>query len=34
VLRELRPGHYVRYRDDFLLFGHDKRQLGEMRANW
>jgi retron-type reverse transcriptase len=32
VLRELRPGHYVRYVDDFLLFGNDKRQLGEMRA--
>jgi Reverse transcriptase (RNA-dependent DNA polymerase) len=32
VLRELRPGHYVRYVDDFLLFGEDKRQLVEMRA--
>jgi retron-type reverse transcriptase len=32
VLRELRPGHYVRYVDDFLLFGDDKRELGEMRA--
>jgi retron-type reverse transcriptase len=32
VLRQLRPGHYVRYVDDFLLFGDDKRQLGDMRA--
>jgi hypothetical protein len=32
VLRELHPGLYVRYVDDFLLFGDDKRQLGEMRA--
>jgi retron-type reverse transcriptase len=32
VLRELRPGHYVRYVDDFLLFDDEKRQLGEMRA--
>lgn len=32
VLRELRPGLYVRYVDDFLLFGDDKRKLGDMRA--
>jgi retron-type reverse transcriptase len=32
VLRELRPAHYVRYVDDFLLFGNNKRQLGEMRG--
>lgn len=32
VLRDLRPGRYVRYVDDFLLFADDKRTLGEMRA--
>jgi len=32
VLRELRPAHYVRYVDDFLLFGDDKGQLRQMRA--
>jgi retron-type reverse transcriptase len=32
VLRQLRPGDYIRYVDDFLLFGDDKRQLHAMRA--
>jgi len=32
VLRELRPGLYARYVDDFLLFGNEKRALAEMRA--
>jgi retron-type reverse transcriptase len=32
VVRELRPGLYVRYVDDFLLFGEDKRELVQMRA--
>jgi RNA-directed DNA polymerase len=27
VRRELRPGGYVRYNDDFLLFGNDRRRL-------
>jgi retron-type reverse transcriptase len=31
VLRELQPGVYVRYVDDFLLFGDEKKSLGEMR---
>jgi retron-type reverse transcriptase len=31
VKRELRPGRYVRYVDDFILFGDDKRTLGGMR---
>jgi hypothetical protein len=33
VQRELRPGTYVRYVDDFLLFGDDQRELREMRAS-
>lgn len=33
VLRELRPGRYVRYVDDFLMHGNDKLQLREMRAH-
>jgi retron-type reverse transcriptase len=32
VLRELRPGVYLRYVDDFVLFGDDKRELGVSRA--
>jgi retron-type reverse transcriptase len=32
VIRELRPGRYVRYVDDFLLFADDKRQLGDTCA--
>jgi retron-type reverse transcriptase len=31
VLRSLQPGHYVRYVDDFLLFGDHKRHLAELR---
>jgi retron-type reverse transcriptase len=31
VLRELRPGLYLRYVDDFVLFGHDKDELADMR---
>ena len=30
VMRELRPGLYLRYVDDFVLFGQDKRELGLM----
>lgn len=30
VLRELRPALYLRYVDDFVLFGDDKRELGRM----
>ena len=30
VLRELRPGLYLRYVDDFVLFGDDKRELWDM----
>ncbi len=33
VNRELRPGSYIRYVDDFLLFGECKRQLRSMRAS-
>jgi retron-type reverse transcriptase len=32
VRRELRPGEYLRYVDDFLLFGQSKDELREMRA--
>lgn len=32
VARHLRPGLYMRYVDDFLLFGEDKAGLREMRA--
>jgi retron-type reverse transcriptase len=32
VLRELRPGEYLRYVDDFVLFGDDKRELAQMRG--
>jgi len=32
VREELRPGDYVRYADDFLLFGTDRRELDAMRA--
>jgi RNA-directed DNA polymerase len=31
VLRQLRPGHFVRYVDDFLLFDGDKTALQQMR---
>jgi retron-type reverse transcriptase len=31
VLRELRPGRYLRYVDDFVLFGDDKEALRKMR---
>jgi len=31
VLRELRPGLYLRYVDDFVLFGDDKAELAAMR---
>jgi len=31
VLRELQPGEYVRYVDDFLLFGDSKQELRRMR---
>ena len=30
VIRELRPGFYLRYVDDFVLFGNDKKELGLM----
>jgi retron-type reverse transcriptase len=30
ALRELRPALYLRYVDDFVLFGDDKRELGSM----
>lgn len=33
VARELRPGVYVRYVDDFLLFGDDKAALNDMRSS-
>ncbi len=32
VVRELRPGAYVRYVDDFLLFGDSRKSLEEMRG--
>lgn len=32
VMRDLRPHEYVRYVDDFVLFGDSKRQLREMKA--
>ncbi len=32
VARELRPGLYARYVDDFLLFGDDKQELAAWRA--
>lgn len=32
VLRELRPALYLRYVDDFVLFGDDKRELRRMAA--
>ena len=32
VMRELRPGEYVRYVDDFLLFGESKQVLREMKT--
>ena len=32
VNRELRPGSYLRYVDDFLLFGECQRELGRMKA--
>jgi len=31
VVRELRPALYLRYVDDFVLFGNDKAALGAMR---
>jgi retron-type reverse transcriptase len=31
VLRELRPALYLRYVDDFVVFGDDKRELASMR---
>lgn len=33
VLRELRPGLYLRYVDDFVLFGDDRKELGR-QAQW
>ncbi|MGH9671841.1 MAG: reverse transcriptase domain-containing protein [Bryobacteraceae bacterium] len=32
VRRELRPGHYVRYVDDFLMFSRDAAELERMRG--
>jgi retron-type reverse transcriptase len=32
AMRELRPGLYLRYVDDFVLFGDDKAELGSMRS--
>ena len=31
VVRELRPALYLRYVDDFVLFGNDKAELGAMQ---
>ena len=32
VLRQLQPGEYARYVDDFVLFGDSKKELREMKA--